>query len=389
MILEKAGMLERFYTDLAGNMGVGKWLVKCGPLLGYRRAAARLAGRRIPEPIQGKTVTLGGLSVWQSCVRSLRYVDQSAWYRAQLCSSHAMGSAVIRRGFGQATHLYSMLSEYGPVVGAAKRKGLGVVTEIYIMLSSEKIVAQEQRRFPGWEPPRPDLDIVRSEFPEQKKLLVETDFAVCPSENVRRDLEENFRFAKNRSLVVPYGVDGSWLTQPLDPVVRRVLFVGTAGLRKGIKYLSAAAEQLRAQDLTYEFRIAGDVAPQIANQSGCKHLTFLGRISRERVQEEYAKADVYVLPSLAEGSAEATYEALAMGLPAITTVASGSVVRHRQEGFIVPERDATALAAAIEQVVENRPLRSRMSAAARKRACEYTLERYGERLVTALQSLQK
>ena len=96
---------------------------------------------------------------------------------------------------------------------------------------------------------------------------------------------------------------------------------------------------------------------------------------------------MFVLPSLAEGSAEATYEALAAGVPVVTTRAAGSVVRDGIDGRIVPERDPVALADAIAEIVEDRDKRARMSEAARERARDYTWERYGERLVGALQTL--
>ncbi len=82
-----------------------------------------------------------------------------------------------------------------------------------------------------------------------------------------------------------------------------------------------------------------------------------------------------------------TYEALACGLPVVTTNAAGSVVRDGLEGRIVPERDPETLAAAIEQLVEDRALRDRMAVAARERAQDYTWERYGERLLMTLKTL--
>lgn len=105
------------------------------------------------------------------------------------------------------------------------------------------------------------------------------------------------------------------------------------------------------------------------------------------MRREFAGADVFVLPSLAEGSAEVTYEALACGVPVITTKAAGSVVRDGIEGRIVPERDPDAVAAAILEIVEDREKRNRMAFAARERARHYTWDRYGERLVTALRGL--
>jgi glycosyltransferase involved in cell wall biosynthesis len=130
------------------------------------------------------------------------------------------------------------------------------------------------------------------------------------------------------------------------------------------------------------------VTRRVAQQPLCRNLVFLGRVPRERIHEEFAAADVFVLPSLAEGSAEATYEALAAGVPVVTTPAAGSVVRNGIEGRLVAERDPFALADAIAEIVEDRDKRDRMSVAARERARDYTWERYGERLVGALRSLR-
>ena len=115
---------------------------------------------------------------------------------------------------------------------------------------------------------------------------------------------------------------------------------------------------------------------------------FLGHVPRGRIHKEFQQADVFVLPSLAEGSAEVTYEAIAAGEPVVTTRAAGSIVRDDVEGRIVPGRDPEALADALEQLVEDRSARDRMAHAARERARDYTWERYGERLVTALKGLQ-
>lgn len=385
-ILEKAGMLERFYTDVAADVGFGRWLVKCGPLMGLRNVAARLAARRVPECIRARTRTFAWPCFWFACNRALCGADAEARFRLQLCWGRALGTAMVRSGFGKATHLYSTLGECGPTLAESKRRGLTVVTEIYILLRTEQILKRENELFPDWEPPPTDLNIVRQEFGGEGDPIALTDFAVCPSEAVLQDLEQNFGFPAGRSAVVPYGLQENWFEGTSRPVNGRVLFVGTACLRKGIHYLAKAAQHLRAKGRTYEFRVAGDVTSQIANHPETRHLSFLGRIPRHELRQEYGSADVFVLPSLAEGSAEATYEALATGLPVVTTAASGSPVRDGIDGRIVSERDPALLALAIEQIVENRPLRAKMAKSARRRARGYTLERYGERLVTALRS---
>jgi glycosyltransferase involved in cell wall biosynthesis len=387
-ILEQAGLLERFYTDLAGNVGPGKWMIRIARLMGWRSAAERLAGRRIPDVIKPKTVCFGGVSSFLASNRVFGRRTPANTFRRHLLVSHALGRAMAQRGFGGATHFYSMLGECSPLLAAANQAGLRVVTEFYILLSSERIVGLEQRAFPNWSPALPDLASVRADFPDEQKIIARTDFAVCPSEAVRADLEGSFGFAKGRGAVVPYGLDAKWLALDPRPIPGRILFVGTAGLRKGIHYLAMAAAQLHESGRSYEFYVAGDLAPGVSDHPLCRHLRFLGRLPRSAAEREFLRADAFVLPSLAEGSAEAIYEALGAGLPVVTTAAAGSVVRDGREGFVVPERDAPALASAIERLVEHRQLRTQVSLAARARAREYTLDHYGERLVNALRSFQ-
>ncbi len=79
-----------------------------------------------------------------------------------------------------------------------------------------------------------------------------------------------------------------------------------------------------------------------------------------------AAADVFVFPSLFEGSAVVTYEALACGLPSIVTAEAGSVVRHGLEGLVVPARDVEALAEAMERLGCDPGLREDFAASARR-----------------------
>ena len=388
-LLERAGMLDRFYTDITGDIGVGKWLAHGGSIVGGNGAVSRLHGRRLPKEIRQRTATFATASLRHLFRLAFTGDASSQQFREHLRWNADLGHAMIRRGFGGATHLYSMLGECGPLLTEAKRRGLKIISEVYILLSTERIVADERCAFPNWEPPQPDLNGIRRAFPDESNFLRQIDFAICPSEAVRDDLQANFDFPNARSFVVPYGIDPKWLELAPRPKARRVLFVGTAELRKGIHYLAMAAEKLKRQGEPYEFHVAGNVSSRIASKRLCQNLKFLGRIPRDRIHEEFANADVFVLPSLAEGSAEVTYEALAAGLPVITTRSAGSVVRDGIEGFIIPERDPEKLTVAIRQIVEDRSLRDRMSVAARTRARDYTWQRYAGRLLAVLCSLTR
>ena len=388
-ILEKAGMLERFYTDLCADVGLGQWLVKGRHLPFVGKKLQRLAGRRLPAEIIGKTRTLTRPLLRHGLHSLFGNRDEAARFREHLRWNGEMGEAVAASGFGAATHVFSMLGEWGPMMTEARRQGLTVVSEIYILLSTEQILKEERKRFPGWDKNETDYAAIRQERPDVDVLLSETDFAICPSEAVRDDLADHFDFPKQRSVVVPYGMNPKWLELTPQPRPGRVLFVGTADLRKGIHYLAMAAKKLAAKKIACEFRVAGNVTPEIAARTECSELTFLGRIPRERMKDEYQQADIFVLPSLAEGSAEVVYEALASRIPVVTTRAAGSVIRDGIEGRIVPERDVDALAEALQELLGNRTLRERMAAAARERARDYTWNHYGERLVTALRSMPR
>jgi glycosyltransferase involved in cell wall biosynthesis len=385
-ILEKAGMLEHFYTDVTSNVGLGALLSSAAFLPFIGESARRLAGRRLPLNVRAKTTTFLGRSLVYTLRRVAIAREPAAAFRESMRFSEVLGRAIEHRGFGSATHIYSMLGECGPLLVAAKQRGLTVVSEIYIPLSTERILAEERKKFPDWEPDAPDFAAIRREVGNNDALLTQTDFAICPSEVVRNDLVQNFGFPHERTAIVPYGMNPELLSVANTPVRGRVLFAGTADLRKGIHYLAMAAEKLVGRGFCYEFRVAGNVQPSVAIQSQCRHLRFLGRIPRAAMAREFAVADVFALPSLSEGAPEVNAEALACGVPVVTTPEARSIVRDGIEGRIVPSRDPVMLADAIAGIIEDRQKRERMSRAARERARDFTWDRYGEQLVATLNS---
>jgi glycosyltransferase involved in cell wall biosynthesis len=383
-ILEKAGMLERLYTDITGDIGLGAVVSSAAVLPLVGKSARRLAARRLPLNIRAKTMTFPGISLVHTLREAMVARDPAAECREGIRFSNVLGRAMLRSGFGSATHMYSMLGECGPLFAEGKRRGLIAVSEIYVPLSTERILTEERKKFPGWEFNAPDYATVCRGFDAEHLLSIDADFAICPSEWVRGDLEQNFGLPNQRAAVVPYGVDPELFSVRNEPVRGRILFAGTADLRKGIHYLAMAAGNLVGGRKRYEFRVAGNVERSIATREQCCHLKFLGRVPRVKMRDEFTTADLFVLPSLAEGSAETTYEALACGVPVVTTLEAGSVVRDGIDGCIVPSRDPGALANAITEIVEDRQKRERMSRAARDRAHDYTWQRYGERLLAAL-----
>ena len=121
-----------------------------------------------------------------------------------------------------------------------------------------------------------------------------------------------------------------------------------------------------------------------ACQSETTDVELTGHIPRVEIARHFAWADVFLLPSICEGSATVTYEALAAGLPVIATPNTGSVVRDGIDGFIVSCGAAEEIASRLAWLNANREKLRELSKHARERARSFTLEAYGERLLETL-----
>jgi len=212
------------------------------------------------------------------------------------------------------------------------------------------------------------------------KEALNADLVIAASEYVRDSLLMNGVQAENIALC-PYGVDTSQFIPEIKTNDRpfRILFVGQLSQRKGIKYLLEAFQSLRLDNA--ELVLMGAVA---GSGDGLKSYAGLFRhvshVPYSELPSYYQSADIFVYPSLHEGSALAIYEALASGLPVITTHNSGSVVRDGVDGFIVPIRDVEALKSKIRLLYTNKELRAEMGQQARVQAESFTWQAYRLRL---------
>lgn len=216
--------------------------------------------------------------------------------------------------------------------------------------------------------------------------VLAADKVLAASEYVRATLIEN-GISPSRIAIIPYGVDVDrfYPAAKHDEALFRVLFVGGIGQRKGIKYLLEAFKQLNL--LSAELVLVGSIA---GSSDGLKPYQGIFRhvpnVPYREVHTVFQTADIFVYPSLHEGSALAIYEALASGLPVITTPNAGSVVRDGIDGFIVPIRDIEALKEKIELLYQDKKLRDQMGRQARKQAESFTWQAYQSRLGSLVQN---
>ena len=182
--------------------------------------------------------------------------------------------------------------------------------------------------------------------------------------------------------VIPYGCETSQFVprhEPTSDGTFRALFVGLLTQRKGLSYLLRGYQLFRG--VGTELIIAGGLVGNAAALDPYRSLfTYLGNVSHAELKEVYQKADVFVFPSLLEGMGLVVLEAMASGLPVITTDnGPGDIVRDGVDGFIVPIRDPQAIAERLEFLRANPDVRLAMGRSARVRALEFTWNAYCQR----------
>ena len=303
--------------------------------------------------------------------------------RAFALIDEALAWPMRMRGLRGADIVVNYHGNGGSFLSYAKRRGARIVTNFVITPKYLEIEQGERALWPGWENDRTSPSVLAFYRNRMSRLVALSDLYLCPSQAVVRDLADLPGFDAQRARILPYGVSGV-LLRPANPRPGRVLFAGAAGLRKGIPYLAQAATLLKQRKIDIEIVVAGPVTPLVRSRPETRDLVFLGMLDRERMADEFARADVFCLPSLAEGSATSIYEALANALPVATTVSSGSVVRDGVEGVIVPERDAQALVDALARIVLDRGSRESMSAQALATAARYNDEACGKQFIQAI-----
>jgi glycosyltransferase involved in cell wall biosynthesis len=294
---------------------------------------------------------------------------------------------VAKAGFGEADAVYTFNTAALEILQAARKRGLFTVLEQTIAPRAyeEQLLAEEQTRFPGWEVARFNGPATEATIRRERAEWGLADLILCGSEFVREGVAK-CGGPVDRCVVVPYGVDGRFA--PVDRTGRtgplRVLTAGEAGLRKGAPY---AAEVARLMGAEAEFRWLGKVTLEEAGRRAVEPWVDLkGIVPRNEVKPHFEWADVFFLPSICEGSATVTYEALMSGLPVVTTPNAGSIVRDGMDGFIVPVRDATAMAQRLSKLNEDRELLARMREATRESVKEASLEAYQRRLLGVLKA---
>ncbi|MDJ0898539.1 MAG: glycosyltransferase family 4 protein [Xenococcus sp. MO_188.B8] len=246
------------------------------------------------------------------------------------------------------------------------------------------LLEAEYHKFPHWTSAKDFYQNNADNFliQREKEELELADIVFAPSAIVQSIAEKLMPKYHNKIYLNHYPIP-SWVdnyttkidiankqfSSKKDPL--KILFVGTVNLRKGVQYLLPALRSLKG--MNFKAKIVGSI--RIATNKITEYediCEFTGCLSKKELAEAYKWADIFIFPSIAEGSAGVIYEAMSFGLPILTTIASGSVVRDGVDGFVLKKPDFNSIAAKIEFFNRNRNLLKEMSTKAYERVNEFS-----------------
>lgn len=336
--------------------------------------------RRLPFGLVPEKVVEAGVFYDFLFAALLRTKGSKALLRTSAHLSNMRSAAIARRGAFLSRNAKIVVANYGvalPAFQRVKRNGGRAILN-YPNAHHRfqvRLLQEEAEREPEW------ASTFTTEITDKAELFdqecSQADTILVGSSFVKHTFEtEGLDSSKIR--VVPYGCDVS-LFQPIrksDKSTFRVLFVGQLTQRKGLSYLLKAYSQFHGPGT--ELVLAGRQVGDPAVLESYRHLfQWAGNLPHSRLIDLYPSADVFVFPTLLEGLPLAVLEAMASGVPVITTShGPGDVVRDGIDGFIVPIRNPEAIVQRLEQLKDNPDMRLAMGMSARQRALEFTWERY-------------
>jgi glycosyltransferase involved in cell wall biosynthesis len=199
----------------------------------------------------------------------------------------------------------------------------------------------------------------------------------------------NYDLDDDRVRYIPNGVEERFFVNRRYEVngKLRLLYAGTWLDQRGIFYIRDALRNLLRRDLPFTMTFAGPCisaqeilrffGPELAQQVVVRDVTPAGRM-----QELYAEHDVFVFPSLMEGLPSVLLEAMASGMPVITTETCGmpDVVEDGLNGLLILPADPAALEEAVVRLAGSEELRARLGQAASNSMRRYTWENSALRL---------
>lgn len=249
----------------------------------------------------------------------------------------------------------------------------------------DEILADEYKRFR--KSFRIDPRVINKELQEYD----EADYISVPSNFVRQTFLQK-GICADKLLVNPYGVSTYFekSTVRVNQKPFTILYLGSLTIRKGLLYLFQALKQLPIPLADYKVWFIGQVDDELKQTIKLyqqPNWTFLGHINHYKLANYLLQASVAVQPSVEEGLSMVIPQMLACGLPVIATTNTGAadLIESGANGYVIPIRDADAIAHHLTYLYEHPVELAQMKTQAALGQTDLSWNAYGERYVNAIQ----
>ena len=220
------------------------------------------------------------------------------------------------------------------------------------------------------------------------------DYISIPSSFVERTFLE-YGFSKSKLLLNPYGVNlASFKQIPKEDTVFRVVCAGSFTLQKGVQYLLKAFYELNLpnSELIHLGKV-NDETNELINKYSCDKIKFMGHQEQSSLYKFYSQGSVFVMMSIQDGFGMVLTQAMACGLPIITSSNTGGedlITENGIEGFVIPIRNVESLKEKLLFLYENPEKTKKMGEAAKNRVAKgFSWDDYGDRYLDNIKEISK
>lgn len=225
------------------------------------------------------------------------------------------------------------------------------------------------------------------------KKFAAANFIVCISDFARSQVMKFTEFKQWKKLHTNYlGVDPDlFYPTKKNNNIPILLCVGRLVNAKGQGVLVQAADILVKKNKEFVIQFVGDGPDRLSLETFVKerklekYIQFLGKVNHDQVQKLQREADVFVLPSFAEGIPVVLMEAMASGTPCVTTHITGipELFTHQEDGLLVRPGNSKMLADALGELLHNQEYAESIACKALAKVRQYwNIHRSNQRLAT-------
>lgn len=209
------------------------------------------------------------------------------------------------------------------------------------------------------------------------------DMVNVSSNHIKESIISQKLIDENKIKVIPYATDtNNFFVENKNKINKnniRILFVGAIAGHKGVNYLIDAIKYLREKvNMNISLTLIGSMWKNMRGKvsENDNFINYLGKMPNGKLREYYNSHDIFVFPSLSESMGLALSEAMACGMPVITTKNAEWIVKNNYNGIVINENNIYEIVEKIIYLIENDDIRETLGRNAAIDSKTYTWDEY-------------